>query len=456
MNDIQEAHFVAREMLPKGRYEGRLSVGVARHLSRCLAGTSLPSSLKMDVSVESTIALSLFLQSLSKQSSLDELYWHSALPLECLHILADCFMPFQLSVLHVRVERPWEETPSETISDAFRRLSRIPTSTLRISLSPGWHTIQPLLQGLHAERLENGRHPRVSLSIHYNNEFMWCTAAHHIRSFEIIESLEVIGGVWGPASWSGLISCLLTSSLDSLTLSQARLADKTPSSALIQSLRQALLDTKLGEMNLVNVDGSGQGGSLSMVEVLLASMTCHRQVDPTDPLEVTVSHCKLKSLTLKAKPSNAFGGSSDYALAIYTSLARRLPHMQTVRRLRTGLYPATFSFLWQAVCENESLLCADLGTSTSPLLELLLERNRLIQSTRNFCCGKRTMGEALEYASNHGLLDAPPSSCEGSITASAAYWLVRACLPPNIQECQESEQLGYMQERKSTTDMMED
>jgi hypothetical protein len=223
---------------------------------------------------------------------------------------------------------------------------------------------------------------------------------------------------------------------------------------MVHYLQQALLETCLNELHLINVDGSGRGGSLAFIQTLLTSMMSTVQVGEKGSLFTSPDFCcKLSELTLKTRLSDVLEG--PFCRAVYTGLAQCLPQMSHLRILRARSQDSTYALLWEAVFANESLTSIDVGTSFADgiVLEPVMERNRLLQRTRRFCCQKRSMHEVVAYALQLELFaKIGDMSCTDSsdvmdtVTTSSIYELVRSCIPPNIKECQEPNVNGPLSE----------
>ena len=505
MNDIQEARFVSQEMLPQGNYQGgRLTSGVAQHLQRSMPSLMLPPVLNVDVRVESVDALTTFCRSLSKKPRIQEIHWKSPLPISWLTAFVDTWTPSQLAVFHLHLDNDIGDhddhgasssSSAEQISKLMAHVARIPTSELHITLGPSWSDIEPLLQGLktarrsinhsqqHYQQQQQQQQPRISFTMAYppnNNHGLWNKLAGQVAAHHSVRNLTVRGGVWGPAAWSGLVSCLQTSSLRCLTLQRVTFQDGrrgVPPTAVYE-LQQALYKTRLQELCFIDVQGSSSSSSrngLALIQTVLASLVSHKEDFPdhhhhsyynlygssSSFLEQTYNNnnnngvCMLQSLTLKAQLSDVL--DDDYACALHACLAQHLPNMHHLRTLCTRWHPATSALLWQAIQANTSLTWIDSGKAVGRMLEPVLQRNRLLRTTRHFGQAARTLPQVVEFAARHGLTYAHTDdndsmdalvivggvtqaaaaaiACDETITASAAYLLVRSCLPHNIKQC---------------------
>lgn len=434
MNDYREADFVAQEMLPSGNYQGRLTVGVAQHLQRRLPSVTMPSSLVLDIQVESTIAFRIWIQALARKQ-LKELRFSCSLPLACVAVLAETFTPCQLQVLDIQVEGPAPTTPHADIACVFRRLAKLCTRNLHLGLLT-WDDIDAVLRGLDASRTPTTHHPRVTLSLAYYNAFMWDKQASQIQAHHFVHGVTIQGGLWGPDAWNGLIRCLQTSSIRSLALQGTSFLDQPVRRTTVRALQEALCTTKIREFQLVNIQGTAREGSLALVQTLLASMVSHEHDEEdvtTHAFWISDPVCSVRSLTLKSRAYAMV--DDDFLCALHGLLAEHLPRMRKLRTLHTRWHPSTSGPLWQAIQANGSLTTVSAGKAVGRMLEPVLQRNRLLRATQTHCRTWRTLEEVVDFAQDHSIVMASDAidPARDMITASAAYWLVRSCVPHNCR-----------------------
>lgn len=434
MNDYREADFVIREMLPLGHYEGRLTLGVAHHLSRRLTQPSvvLKSSLVLDLQVDSVDAFRTFLQALASRKRIKGLKFVTPISLACLAVLAETFTPWELEVIEVAIEEPMFDTPDIEITHAFKQLADLCTTNLQLNLS--WQNIDALLMGLFASRAPTIRQPRVSLSLAYYDASTWDMHALQIQNYHFVHDVTIRGGTWGPNAWSGLIRCLQTSSLRGLTLSGVTFREQRVPAETVHALDQALRKSTIRDFQFVDVQGSTRGDSLALIETLLTSMVTHQEDDGV--AHCTNLACPIDSLTLRTQSSTMM--DDDFLCASHTLLARNIPRMRNLRTLHTRWRPNTTALLWQAVRSNGSLTEISAGKMMGRMLEPVLQRNRLLRATQTYSQKARSLEEVVEFVRHFLVLDRVATDAvdpaQDIITASAAYCLLRSCLPHNSRD----------------------
>eukprot|EP00977_Amphora_coffeiformis_P023194 scaffold12434_cov177-Amphora_coffeaeformis.AAC.4 len=433
MNDYREADFVVNEMLPLGHYEGRLTLGVAHHLARRVSQPSvvIKPSLVLDLQIESIDAFRTFVRALATRKHIKGLKFISPISLACLAVLAETFQPWELEVLEVTIDEPTFVTSDTDIAYVFRRLADLCTTNLDLNLK--WQNIDAMLLGLSTSGAPTTHQPRVSLSLAYYDASTWEIHASQIQNHPFVRDLTIRGGEWGPAAWSGLILCLQTPSLRGLTLLGVTFRDQRVPIQTVRALEQALHETTIRDFQLIDIQGSTRGGSLELMQTLLASMVSHEQDDKD--AHCAKPACPIQSLTLRTQLSVMM--DDDFMCASHALLAKSIPRMRNLRTLHTRWHPNTSALLWGGIQSNQSLTEISAGKMVGRMLEPVLQRNRLLRATQTYSQTARTLEEVVDFAQHHftqhhGATDAVDPA-QDTITASAAYWLLRTCLPHNCR-----------------------
>jgi hypothetical protein len=221
----------------------------------------------------------------------------------------------------------------------------------------------------------------------------------------------------------------------------------------IYALQQALYTTHVQELRLVDMKGSTSQNSMAMIHTLVTSMVCHPDADDeinyhAAPGMATLSSftcCPIESLTFKTQLTDVL--DDDYLCSVHAILAQYLPQMPHLQKLHCRWHPTTSALLYKAIQANTSLVWVDSGKAVGRMLEPVLQRNRLLQATQDFCQSAHPMNRVLEFAQHHGLWEGNTTNKNKNnnnnnnnnnndqVTGTAAFWLVRACLPPNIATC---------------------